>query len=1371
MKNPVIEPMKKLMKSQTMAWAAAAALLLTTAAQAQVVLTDIGSTAPTPGANDISQLTIPTGANSPDGLNYYFDNGTPPGQTFTTGSNPTGYVLTSLAMATAGNGGSLPAAGQVYLLYLYSVSGSTATLMDTFTSQAGFTFTELDWLQWTGLGVTLQPNTQYAYSFHRVSSGWENMANVGGNLYSGGEVCLIPPAGGTMTFGSSHNFDASFDIGLSLPAAPVPNPPVESPAYGSGGIVAGASVTLTAAAAGLTPIGYQWQTDGGSGGTLTNIPGAIGTNLVVDTTGFALGAYQYDYVATNSLGANASPTVTITIAPVAMMDIGTNAPTPGPDDISQLLNTLQADDGVNYYTDNGAGHNIWSGQSFTTGTNQNGYLLKTLAWKSAGNGNSFGNWQPYDLFFYSISADGKTATLIANYQGYGGGIENDWFQWQGLSVGLAPNTLYGYTFGRAADGPTSSTGWEHMGTQGGNPYPGGQIMNIANASTNGGPVTYGTTGNSDATFSLGLVVSQKPFASTPTYTPNINPIYGATPVTLQETGVGTPPLSFQWLTDNGTGGALVPVGGATGTSLVVNTPITGGTYNYAVIVKNSFGSSTSAPVVLNVTAASAPILVTDITPVSSPAGTNQGYVGQTMTYSAAFTGTLPITYQWYADKGSGPTAISAASNPSAVSNALVLADLQLTDAGIYYVIAHNSQGNLQSSSSDLAVFADPAPPAAGTYGAMVLTGNPVAYWQFNETNDPSTGVLPAYDASGNNFDGVYGQYSQNGFNGVQGPQSPAFPGFAANNTALLTMIGNPSAWVTIPPLNLDTNTVTITMWINPAGTVNASSGLLMSRNSTDAAGLCFGNTTNAAGVAELGYNWNTNSAATYNFQSGLYPVVGVWSFVALVVQTNQATIYLYYIDPNTGKPDLYSAINPIAHGPETFSDATNTIGTDAYNLVSRVFNGDIDEVAVYNSALTGDQILAQFSKGAGVVGPVAASISGQPQSVGTYAGNTVNLTATGINGTSPFTYQWQRNGLNLTDGGNISGSQTASLTISNSTTLNSGTYKLLVTNPVGTTPSSNATVTVVSPVPGSYESAVIANNPYAFWKLNETSDPSVGGVVAYDLVGGPVGTYQTAAQNGFNGVVGPESPAFPGFPAINTALETFSNTANSYVTASAGSLIATNLTYAMWIKPSGPVENWAGLLMDRSGAGEGLGFGGNVDGTGMSEIGYTWNQNSTWSFNSNLFPPANQWSFVAMVIQPSQAVLYLMNASGVQSVTNATAHDSETFGIAWHIGDDLQGGTTGGRTFPGSIADVSVYLSALSSSQVSVLYDAGLGIISQPVTLHITPAGAGSVTLTWSQGTLLESTNMTGPWIPTTATTGYTVGTTNSSMFFKVLVQ
>jgi hypothetical protein len=1329
---------------------------------AQATLTDIGSTAPTPGTYDISQLVFGQNyqtAGAMD-LNYYWNNGSYPGQSFTTGSNPQGYILTSLALQTAGNGGGSELDSETFTLNLYQLSGTqptVATLLDSFTATSTLQ-AEQDWMQWTGIAVTLQPNTLYAYTFEG-GTGWELLSTDAGLPYAGGQLCTIPPAGGNVIYNPVANeYDATFDIGLAEPAAPIPNAPQETPAFGTNGIVAGTPVTLTAVAAGSKPISYQWQTDGGSGGTLTNIPAATGTNLVLNTTGWALGAYQYDYVAANSLGSVTSSIAAITIAPVAMVDIGTNAPTPGPNDISQLLNTAQSDDGINYYTDDGASHGNWCGQTFTTGTNSNGYLLQTLAWKSAGNGSSFGTYQPYDLYFYAINGTGGTnATLIANYQCYGGGAQNDWFEFEGLSVGLAPNTVYGYTFGRDA----SSAGWEHIGTQGGNPYPGGQIMTIANANTNGGPVTYGPSGNSDAAFNVGLVVSQKPFAGAPIYMPNVNPIYAATPITLQELAVGTPPLTYQWYADNGTGGALVPVSGATGTNLTVSTTGFSGNYTYNIVVRNSFGASTSAPVVLNFIAASAPILVNDI----SPATTNQGYVGQTLSFSTAFTGTLPITYQWYLNN----VAISSASNPTATNATLVLTNLQVSNAGTYSVTARNSQGNLSSGSSDLAVLPDPAQPASGTYGASVLSGGPVAFWQLNETNDPSTGVLPAYDASGHNLDGVYGQNTENGFNGITGPEAPALPGFATSTTAMLTTASITNSWVNIPPLNLNTNTVTISMWIyiSPGGTAAASSGLLMNRNGNDAAGLSFGENINGNSIAELGYTWNTNSAATYGFHSGLYPVSGVWSYVALVVQPNVATLYLYYLDPVTGQLVLSSAANPIAHGPEPFSGGTSWIGDDQ-NAVARVFGGTIADVAVYNTAWTSEQILTQFAKGAGV-GPVAPSITAQPQPAGAYAGNTINFTAGGIDGTSPFTYQWQFNSNNLTDGAQISGSQTPSLTISNVTPANAGSYQLIVHNSVGTTVSSNAVLTVVTPVAGSYEAAVLADGPYAFWKLNETNNPANGGVVAYDYVRGLNGVYQTGAENGYDGILGPQ---LPGFPANNTALGTSESTALSYVTASAGTLATNTLTYAMWIEPSGPVENWAGLLLDRGAAGEGFGFGGQANAAGMSELGYTWNQNSTWSFDSFLYPPANQWSFVALVIEPSKATIYLINSNVVQTAVNAITHDSEEFGVAWHIGDDATG-TTGARTFPGTIADVSVFLSALSSSQISALYDSGLQITPPPTSVPLTFArgSSGSFTLTWSQGSLLQSTNVVGPWTTNSAATSpFTVSPTGPRMFYRVYV-
>jgi len=53
------------------------------------------------------------------------------------------------------------------------------------------------------------------------------------NAYAGGEIALFPIAGGTITTGSSHSFDAVFDLGLQPAPSNIPaSTPWPSPTYG-----------------------------------------------------------------------------------------------------------------------------------------------------------------------------------------------------------------------------------------------------------------------------------------------------------------------------------------------------------------------------------------------------------------------------------------------------------------------------------------------------------------------------------------------------------------------------------------------------------------------------------------------------------------------------------------------------------------------------------------------------------------------------------------------------------------------------------------------------------------------------------------------------------------------------------------------------------------------------------------------------------------------------------------------------------------------------------------------------------------------------------------------------------------------------------
>src|SRR6202012_2170898 len=67
-------------------------------------------------------------------------------------------------------------------------------------------------------------------------------------------------------------------------------------------------------------------------------------------------------------------------------------------------------------------------------------------------------------------------------------------------------------------------------------------------------------------------------------------------------------------------------------------------------------------------------------------------------------------------------------------------------------------------------------------------------------------------------------------------------------------------------------------------------------------------------------------------------------------------------------------------------------------------------------------------------------------------------------GTAPLSYQWQFNGANLTDNGNVSGSQSPTLVLRGLTYANNGTYTAMATNGLTNTATSPpAILSVIDP--------------------------------------------------------------------------------------------------------------------------------------------------------------------------------------------------------------------------------------------------------------------------------------------------------------------
>jgi hypothetical protein len=320
------------------------------------------------------------------------------------------------------------------------------------------------------------------------------------------------------------------------------------------------------------------------------------------------------------------------------------------------------------------------------------------------------------------------------------------------------------------------------------------------------------------------------------------------------------------------------------------------------------------------------------------------------------------------------------------------------------------------------------------YAAQILARNPAGYWPCNDPFNPPQALNSGM--GGLPFNGAYYNWSTN----VPALESPAYPGFDPSNT-VLRLFGT-NGQVFTPPLNLNTNTVTFECWLNPSGNQQSYAGLVMHRNLGGASGcgLDFPNTNN-----HLGYYWN-DYYRTYDWDSGLMPATGQWSYAALAVSPAQAVLCL--CDGTTWR----TATNSITNGVQPFAGPIR-IGSDGGGA-GRWFNGEIDEVAIYGKTLSPAQLLTHALAGFGNTNqPIFTTC---PASQTVQAGSTATLSAAAV-GAPTLAYQWSMNGTNLPNAVNLN------LVISNADYTNAGQYQLRVTNNYGGVLSPPATLVVMPP--------------------------------------------------------------------------------------------------------------------------------------------------------------------------------------------------------------------------------------------------------------------------------------------------------------------
>ncbi len=144
---------------------------------------------------------------------------------------------------------------------------------------------------------------------------------------------------------------------------------------------------------------------------------------------------------------------------------------------------------------------------------------------------------------------------------------------------------------------------------------------------------------------------------------------------------------------------------------------------------------------------------------------------------------------------------------------------------------------------------------------------------------------------------------------------------------------------TAGPLNIKTNTVTVTGWVRHDKAPTAWSGVLTHRGTGPG---CLGLQHDGT---QLKYMWGNDQY--WQFTSGLVIPNGEWYFAALTISPTQGKLYLNGVDR--------TATNVAEHVPTNF-DKVISVGRDVGFGTNRLLTGQLDEVRLYNRTLTDVEI-------------------------------------------------------------------------------------------------------------------------------------------------------------------------------------------------------------------------------------------------------------------------------------------------------------------------------------------------------------------------------------------------------------------------------
>jgi len=391
-------------------------------------------------------------------------------------------------------------------------------------------------------------------------------------------------------------------------------------------------------------------------------------------------------------------------------------------------------------------------------------------------------------------------------------------------------------------------------------------------------------------------------------------VYHGTTATFSAVAGGTPPLHYQWYR------GASPIAGATNNSysFLAQFPADNNASFYLNIT-NSISSTNTDTVTLTV--------LTDLN-ITNPYGPITRNVGSKAAFRVVASGALPITYQWF----KGSTVLVGQTNDT-----LWLNNVQSGDAALYHAQVTGPFTSTNTADAELIVQARPVTVPLIGYAKIIAADDPVAYWRLDEADGSATAV----DAVGS-FDGSYtpGGGAVSSTNGIP----------VDTNAAVRIQGGG----VVSIPYALELNPVTgpwsFEAWVRPAVQPGDFATPFAAMNVVPGHIYGWNIYQHAASAWTLAtYNGGTGPSG---FTSDLFDLPLVLnSWYHLVISDDLTTLRLIVNGVERTSVDRNSSFAPNGSNGDPATGAALILG-QRNDLQFLPFDGSIDEVAVYNKALT-----------------------------------------------------------------------------------------------------------------------------------------------------------------------------------------------------------------------------------------------------------------------------------------------------------------------------------------------------------------------------------------------------------------------------------